>query len=121
MIRRPPRSKRTDTLFPTRRSSDLLDVVEKPAVARTEQYHMVGYFGEGAANPQMEDEEARRPALARKGFASRLPRGCASRSRSLCMRSACEATRSARAVNQLRRSAERAGGKECVSRCCTRW
>src|SRR3546814_1176215 len=47
-----------------------IDVVEKPAVARTEQYHMVGYFGEGAANPQMEDEEARRPALARKGFRS---------------------------------------------------
>src|SRR3546814_16726136 len=59
-----------------------IDVVEKPAVARTEQYHMVGYFGEGAANPQMADEEARRPALARKGFASRLPRGCAHRSRS---------------------------------------
>src|SRR3546814_6067694 len=27
MIRRPPRSTRTDTLFPTRRSSDLLDQV----------------------------------------------------------------------------------------------
>src|SRR3546814_18357472 len=34
MIRRPPRSTRTDTLFPTRRSSDLLSEEDKLTVAR---------------------------------------------------------------------------------------
>src|SRR3546814_6149057 len=35
MIRRPPRSTRTDTLFPTRRSSDLRDMMaDKPDGAR---------------------------------------------------------------------------------------
>src|SRR3546814_2861123 len=33
MIRRPPRSTRTDTPFPTRRSSDLHSVVENPCSA----------------------------------------------------------------------------------------
>src|SRR3546814_10513598 len=32
MIRRPPRSTRTDTLFPTRRSSDLIDIAAIGAV-----------------------------------------------------------------------------------------
>src|SRR3546814_17482601 len=31
MIRRPPRSTRTDTLFPTRRSSDLLHILDRRA------------------------------------------------------------------------------------------
>src|SRR3546814_4305069 len=42
MIRRPPRSTRTDTLFPTRRSSDLLVVVPGQVVVDDdEQRHLV--------------------------------------------------------------------------------
>src|SRR3546814_4298902 len=40
MIRRPPRSTRTDTLFPTRRSSDLDDAVERHQIEKALQYRL---------------------------------------------------------------------------------
>src|SRR3546814_19380498 len=58
MIRRPPRSTRTDTLFPTRRSSDLLGVLELDVAEarhrRLEECHV--------ADAERADDERRREA-----------------------------------------------------------
>src|SRR3546814_12184265 len=59
MIRRPPRSTRTDTLFPTRRSSDLPDE-HRTGSAAEEPRHPVRRGGEGVGAD-------RRPLLRRPG------------------------------------------------------
>src|SRR3546814_13287289 len=104
MIRRPPRSKRTDTSFPTRRSSDLdFDVVEaqRALVDQVEQ----------AAGGGDEDVDA-----ARKVADLLVDRHAAEDGRH------AELGKAAVIAAALRdRSEERRVGKGCVSTCRSRW
>src|SRR3546814_17849365 len=63
MIRRPPRSTRTDTLFPTRRSSDLAALVQ-PMVTWGTSPEMVQPIGGQVPDPAREPDPVKRSGMA---------------------------------------------------------
>src|SRR3546814_14852915 len=119
MIRRPPRSTRTDTLFPTRRSSDL-------SSAKPVSYKVLDLF-----DPWREHRGVDRARTLRRSLDYRKP---SQRSARIVADAAglasirlhpfdCGQSRvgdsptglPARAVHSAEESEERRGGKECVS------
>src|SRR3546814_15331568 len=109
MIRRPPRSTRTDTLFPY---TTLFRSPVRGAVAARR------IMGDAARDRDAAAFGVRRGA----GRTAREPgRGVAAASRDRPRRMADRGERAARALAGARRSEERRVGKECVSTGESRW
>src|SRR3546814_14989280 len=114
MIRRPPRSTRTDTLFPyttlfrsvVARADELLERRRQVAIFGIggEEAH-AAFVQQGGAQGAVEDLDEHDRLL----FAA-LVRG-----------EAAQHQVAADEVDRAGRSEERRGGKECVSRCRSRW
>src|SRR3546814_13651801 len=107
MIRGPPRSKRTDTLLPERRSADLMAGVFTTTLTQAEIFYGLALLPEGrrrddllaAARPMFDVDLAGRVLPFDTDAASAYPEIAAGR----------------------KRSEERRVGKECVSTCRSRW
>src|SRR3546814_19163528 len=103
MIRRPPRSTRTDTLFPYTtlfRSHDIDSVVPIPDTSRTSALELANVLG----------------VKYREGFIKNRYIG-----RTFIMPGQGERVKSVRRKLNPIRSEERRVGKECVSTCRSRW
>src|SRR3546814_11103467 len=108
-IRRPPRSTRTDTLFPTRRSSD------RPLLKRRRRRHRrprPPAFRPPSADIPMTGQRYRRQSTP-------IPRSITAISSSGMLRIPPISSPMRRAASVS--SEERRGGNECVSTCRSRW
>src|SRR3546814_20065757 len=120
MIRRPPRSTRTDTLFPYttlfRSESRHCGVVDDPLFIRTRIYGGSDLGGAGLILMRVSNSQAARGGLRHSeekwGWQQGMER--------LFRRRAMQLITSISALGG-RRSEERRVGKECVSTCSSRW
>src|SRR3546814_20670191 len=114
MIRRPPRSTRTDHSFPTRRSSDLHIVVRQTRWRLVDLEEVTTKLNEIFGPPTSSTTD-----LVNQGYAVwRAADGGAK----LTMRlNYLHQMWTSIEVNLTDRSADRRVGKECVSNCRTRW
>src|SRR3546814_14262558 len=108
MIRRPPRSTRTDTLFPytTLFRSDKLNTIDGDVVEAV------------IADMAHDEEEASRPATTAPSSREPAPAAMAVSSAEQIEQAADEVENRNKADD---RSEERRVGKECVSTCRSRW
>src|SRR3546814_15561456 len=113
MIRRPPRSTRTDTSFPTRRSSDLHAVLDPqhPLLDRIDHREIAV---DNEIEHRIEDIVGTVREFRRQGFEPRPDVGVRPR------RPVADTDEEMR-TDEEGRSEERRVGNECVSTCRVRW
>src|SRR3546814_16561374 len=118
MIRRPPRSTRTDTLFPY--TTLFRSIVQWKTIGLIHSDNHGNVRCQRGVKPQLPSQQARW-----RGHAANDYHRNADLAVDMDLRAAINfadiASGLTKAVQSLRRSEERRGGKECVSTCRSRW
>src|SRR3546814_18387604 len=123
MIRRPPRSTRTDTLFPTRRSADLR-ISRRARIAQAVAHIKLKMGDTGNHYRPSREAEVLRQAMERNHGPDGGPLTDETIARLMReIMSVCLSLESPLTIAYLgpERSEERRVGKECVSPCRSRW